>query len=182
MRCLETRGRALTMKGQTNQTILRPKLQRRLRSSMTDAELRLWRCLRRRQMSGFKFRRQHPFGDYIIDFVCLEAMLAIEADGSQHDMQQSKDSVRTEYLKRARFRVLRFWNSEVMSDIDSIAQVIWRELQMVGPATIPAFSTHPHLNPPPAPVRGSPTKGEEGSSPRLPLLGKERKREGPGWG
>ena len=69
------------MKGQTSKGILKPKLQRRLRKNMTDADRRLWRTLQRRQVAGVKFRRQHPFGNYVIDFVCLEAMLAIEVDG-----------------------------------------------------------------------------------------------------
>jgi very-short-patch-repair endonuclease len=72
------------MKGQTSEKILKPKLQRRLRKNPTDAEQRLWTCLRRKQMGQFRFRRQHPFGDYVIDFVCLEAMLAVEVDGGQH--------------------------------------------------------------------------------------------------
>ena len=127
------------MKGRTNQSILRPKLQRRLRSNMTDAEQRLWRFLRRKQMLGFKFRRQHPFGDYIVDFVCLEARLAIEVDGGQHDAQRADDAARTEYLKRAGFRVLRFWNNEVMNEIDSVTAVIWRALQKFSPTPIPAF-------------------------------------------
>ena len=117
------------MKGQTNQNILRPKLQRRLRNNMTDAEQRLWHFLRRKQMSDFKFRRQHPFGDYIIDFVCLEVMLAVEVDGGQHNVQQAEDTARTEYLKRAGFRVLRFWNNEVMREIDSVTTVIWHALR-----------------------------------------------------
>ena len=121
------------MQGQTNQNILRPKLQRRLRSNMTDAEQRLWRFLRRKQVSNFKFRRQHPFGDYIIDFVCLEAMLAVEVDGGQHNAHQLEDKVRTEYLKGAGFRVLRFWNNEVLSDTDSVTTVIWRALQELDP-------------------------------------------------
>ena len=106
---------------------------------MTDAEQRLWRFLRRKQVSGFKFRRQHPFGDYIIDFVCLEAMLAIEVDGGQHTAQQAKDTARTEYLKHAGFRVLRFWNNEVLNDIESVTAVIWRALQELDPTPIPAF-------------------------------------------
>ncbi len=127
------------MKGRTNQTILRSKLQRRLRTNMTDAEQRLWRLLRRKQMSDFKFRRQHPFGDYIIDFVCLEAMLAVEVDGGQHNAHQAEDTVRTAFLKQAGFLVLRFWNNEVMSDIDSVTTVIWRALQERDPTPIPAF-------------------------------------------
>jgi len=127
------------MKGRTNQSILRPKLQRRLRANMTDAEQRLWRALRRKQISGFKFRRQHPFGDYIIDFVCLETMLAIEVDGGQHNAQRAEDSARTEYLTRAGFRVLRFWNNEVLSDIESVTTVIWHAMQERNPTPIPAF-------------------------------------------
>jgi very-short-patch-repair endonuclease len=121
------------VKGQTNQNILRPKLQRRLRSNMTDAEQRLWRVLRRRQLSDLKFRRQHPFGDYIIDFVCLEAMLVVEVDGGQHNAQLAEDAARTEYLKSEGFRVLRFWNNEVLIDIESVAAVIWRALQELAP-------------------------------------------------
>ena len=127
------------MKGRTNQNILRPKLQRRLRNNMTDAEQRLWRFLRRKQMSDFKFRRQHPFGDYIIDFVCLEIMLAVEVDGGQHNERLAEDTARTEYLKRAGFRVLRFWNNEVMSEIDSVTAAIWCVLQEYHPTPIPVF-------------------------------------------
>ena len=127
------------MKGRTNQNILRPKLQRRLRSNMNDAEQRLWRSLRRRQLSGFKFRRQRPFGDYIIDSVCLETMLAVEVDGGQHNAQQAEDTARTEYLKHAGFRVLRFWNNEVLSDINSVTTVIWRAMQELDPTPIPTF-------------------------------------------
>ena len=109
------------MKGQTNKEILRPKLQRRLRNNMTDAERRrLWRSLRRKQLAKFKFRRQHPFGEYIIDFVCLEAMLAIEVDGGQHGESQEQDATRTEKLEKAGFRVLRFWNNEVLRDTEAV--------------------------------------------------------------
>jgi very-short-patch-repair endonuclease len=127
------------VKGRTNQNILRPKLQRRLRSNMTDAEQRLWRLLRRKQVSGFKFRRQHPFDDYIIDFVCLEAMLAVEVDGGQHNEHQAEDKARTENLQRAGFRVLRFWNNDVLNDIESVTGVIWRALQELHPTPIPTF-------------------------------------------
>ena len=106
---------------------------------MTDAEQRLWRFLRRKQMSDFKFRRQHPFGDYIIDFVCLEIMLAVEVDGGQHNERLAEDTARTEYLKRAGFRVLRFWNNEVMSEIDSVTAAIWCVLQEYHHTPIPAF-------------------------------------------
>jgi len=117
------------MKGRTNQKILKSGLQRRLRSNMTEAELRLWQQLRRKQLGNFKFRRQHPFGDFILDFVCLEAMLAIEVDGGQHAASVGSDGKRTEQLQRSGFRVLRFWNNDVLSDTDSVMQVIWNALQ-----------------------------------------------------
>ena len=78
------------MKGQTSEKILKPKLQRRLRKNPTEAEGRLWHCLRQKQFGDFKFRRQHPFENYVIDFVCLEAMLAVEVDGGQHAEQQQE--------------------------------------------------------------------------------------------
>ena len=117
------------MKGQTSAKILKPKLQRQLRKNPTDAEQRLWRCLRQRQFCDFKFRRQHPFENYVIDFVCLEAMLAVEVDGGQHAEQQQKDALRTSALIHAGFKVLRFWNNDVMQDIEAVKESIWMALQ-----------------------------------------------------
>lgn len=117
------------MKGQTNKNILQAKLQRDLRRRLTDAEQRLWKHLRSRQMGGFRFRRQHPYGDYILDFVCLEAMLVIEVDGGQHDERREKDEARTKCLNAAGFRVLRFWNNEVLNETESVNEAIWRALQ-----------------------------------------------------
>ena len=124
------------MKGQTNKDILRPRLQRRLRSNMTDAEQRLWHDLRRRRMANFKFRRQHPFGGCILDFVCLEAMLVIEVDGGQHAADIEADAARTASLGKAGFRVLRFWNHEILRDIEAVRESIWRALQ-TPPSTPP---------------------------------------------
>jgi very-short-patch-repair endonuclease len=112
------------MKGQTSRNILESKLQRRLRKSMTDAERRLWRSLQRKQLNGLKFRRQHPFGDYIIDFVCLKAKLAVEIDGGQHAESGIGDAARTKYLEHAGFRVLRFWNHDVLRDTESVVETI----------------------------------------------------------
>jgi very-short-patch-repair endonuclease len=123
------------MKGQTNEKILEPKLQRRLRKNLTDAERRLWSCLRGRQMGHFKFRRQHPFGDYVIDFVCLEAMLAVEVDGGQHAEKREEDAVRTKSLNKAGFKVLRFWNNDVLRDIEAVKESIWMALQERGRRT-----------------------------------------------
>ena len=95
---------------------------------MTDAELRLWSRLRGRQMKGFKFRRQHPFGDYILDFVCLDQKLLVEVDGGQHAGQFEKDDARTASLRAAGFRVLRFWNNEVLRDTEAVLESIWNAL------------------------------------------------------
>ncbi|MFY9261564.1 MAG: DUF559 domain-containing protein, partial [Gallionella sp.] len=72
------------MKAQTNSTIIGRQLQRTLRCHMTDAEIRLWQRQRSRQLAGYKFRRQHPYLDYVLDFVCLERCLIVEVDGGQH--------------------------------------------------------------------------------------------------
>jgi very-short-patch-repair endonuclease len=100
--------------GQTNKKIRSAKLQRALRDNMPDTEKALWDVLRGRQICNLKFRRQHPFGDYILDFVCLEKKLVIEVDGGQHAQQAGYDEARTQKLIAAGFRVLRFWDNEVL--------------------------------------------------------------------
>ncbi|NMG46150.1 DUF559 domain-containing protein [Aromatoleum toluvorans] len=99
----------------------------RLRKTMTDAERMLWQHLRARQL-GVKFRRQHPFQGYILDFVCLERGLVIEVDGSQHVDAAVRDAIRTDVLESAGFRVVRFWNNEVLTQTDSVVECIAREL------------------------------------------------------
>jgi adenine-specific DNA-methyltransferase len=126
--------------GQTNEKIRSNKLQRTLRKEMTDAEQVLWRVLRGRQLSGLKFRRQHPFGDYILDFVCLENLLVIEVDGGQHEEQAEYDEVRTHQLHKAGFHVLRFWNNEVLKEIEAVKEKIWMVVRGLQP--------HPHPGPP----------------------------------
>jgi len=123
--------------GQTNKRILSNRLQRRLRKEMTDAEKALWKVLRGRQVSGLKFRRQHPFGDYILDFVCLEKKLVIEVDGGQHGEQARYDEIRTRYLQKAGFRVLRFWNSEVLQEIEAVKEQIWKVVGEGEPHPLP---------------------------------------------
>ncbi|MFA7061989.1 MAG: endonuclease domain-containing protein [Pedobacter sp.] len=110
---------------QTNENILSNRRQRALRVMMTDAEQMLWRFLRGRQVSGVKFRRQHPFGDYILDFVSLEIKLVIEVDGGHHNLQAQYDKQRTLYLNSAGFQVLRFWNNEVIQEIEAVKEIIW---------------------------------------------------------
>ncbi len=114
------------MEGQTNKRILREHRQRQLRRDATDAERALWRYLRGRQMDGAKFRRQHPFGDYILDFVCLERRIVIELDGGQHADTALYDSRRTRLLEEAGFVVQRFWNNEIFDNSVAVLDVIWK--------------------------------------------------------
>ena len=93
---------------------------RELRKSQTDAEAKLWRHLRDRRLGGFKFRRQYPFGPYIVDFVCLEARLIIEVDGGQHLDKAPYDTARTHDLARFGMAVLRYWNDDVLLHIDAV--------------------------------------------------------------
>jgi very-short-patch-repair endonuclease len=104
---------------------------------MTDAEKALWRVLRSRQVMGLKFRRQHPFGDYILDFVCLEKKLIIEVDGGQHGERAKEDETRTQNLLTAGFRVLRFWNNEVLQEIEAVKERIWRAVEEGQPHPLP---------------------------------------------
>ena len=97
---------------------------RELRKSQTDAERLLWKHLRNRQLLGFKFRRQVPIGPYIIDFVCLSLKLVIEADGSQHMSNINYDNMRTLYLENHGFQVVRFWNNDVLTQIDAVLEAL----------------------------------------------------------
>jgi len=124
------------MKGQTNAFILEKQLQRTLRRNMTDAEKLLWWRLRGSRIKGHKFRRQHPFGDYILDFVCLEAKLVIEVDGGQHN-ESATDLVRDQVLENAGFRIMRFWNNQVLNEIESVVEAIWLEIESLNPPPSP---------------------------------------------
>ncbi len=106
---------------------------RALRQSPTTAEQLLWRHLRNRQLAGAKFRRQHPLGPYILDFVCLEHGLVVEVDGGQHaDLQaQAYDQQRSAWLQQQGLRVLRFWNHEVVQQTN---EVLAHVLQALTPA------------------------------------------------
>jgi very-short-patch-repair endonuclease len=104
---------------------------------MTAAELVLWQALRGCQLSGNKFRRQHPFGDYILDFVCLSNKLIIEVDGGQHCLQTEYDQFRTNKLQSAGFHVLRFWNNEVLQEFEAVTEKFWMTIQQLQPHPLP---------------------------------------------
>lgn len=101
---------------------------RKLRKNPTEAERKLWTHLRLRQICGYKFRRQHPLGPYIVDFACLEKKLVIEVDGGQHDEQRLYDAKCDKWLEENGFKVLRFWNNQVLRDIGIVRDVIANEL------------------------------------------------------
>jgi very-short-patch-repair endonuclease len=96
---------------------------RRLRSQSTDAELKLWNRIRSRAINGYKLVRQEPIGPYVVDFVCRERRLIIEVDGGQH-ATDTRDAVRDEWLAAHRYRVMRFWNNDVLRNIDGVLQAI----------------------------------------------------------
>jgi very-short-patch-repair endonuclease len=98
-----------------------------LRKESTPAEARLWSRIRNDQL-GITFRRQHAIGKYIVDFCAPRRKLIIELDGSQHLNQIEYDQQRTLYLESLGYRVLRFWNNEVASQIDRVLEVIWGEI------------------------------------------------------
>ena len=113
---------------------------RQLRTNATDAERKLWHKIRRRQLEGFRFRRQVPLGPYIVDFACLSAKLIVEVDGGQHGEEANilSDLQRTEWLERQGFRVIRLWNIDVLQNVDGV----WENIAA-------ALAEAPHPNPPP---------------------------------
>ncbi|MEE9210952.1 MAG: endonuclease domain-containing protein [Kiloniellales bacterium] len=102
---------------------------RTLRGNPTGAEKALWRRLRQRQVENARFRRQQPIGPYVVDFFCPERNLVIEVDGGQHALQAKQDTFRTRWLEQRGHRVLRFWNNEVLENIDGVVVRIAEELR-----------------------------------------------------
>ncbi len=99
---------------------------RRLRANATDPEARLWRHLRRSELLGSHFRRQVPIGPYVADFACMAARLVIEVDGSQHGdaVVKARDDARTQWLAREGYRVVRFWNNDLIENIEGVLETI----------------------------------------------------------
>ncbi len=104
---------------------------RRLRREQTDAERKLWKYIRAGQIDGFKFRRQHAVPPYIADFCCVEKMLIIELDGSQHTIEG--DAARTRFLETRGWKVVRFWDTDVLLNIEGVLDAI---LNILGPRTL----------------------------------------------
>jgi very-short-patch-repair endonuclease len=95
-----------------------------LRRNSTKAEQLLWKHLKAKQFDDLKFRRQEQIGRFIVDFVCYEKGIVIEADGGQHSLEQKKDEERTQWLNSQGFMVLRFWNHEILANIEGVLEVI----------------------------------------------------------
>ncbi len=113
---------------------------RTMRSTPTDAEAFVWGALRDRRMAGFKFRRQHPVGRYILDFYSHDLALAIELDGGQHQDAVPYDQTRTDALAENGIRVVRFWNNDVLANPGAVLEAIWNEVHQSpsSPALLPA--------------------------------------------
>ena len=110
---------------------------RSLRATPTDAEALLWFHLRDRRLSDHKFRRQRPIGPYFADFACLEAKLIVEVDGGQHVEAAAYDAERSRFMEAQGYRVLRFWNNEVLTQTDSVLERVWEALESGSPHPSP---------------------------------------------
>jgi very-short-patch-repair endonuclease len=117
---------------------------RSMRAEPTPAETMLWRCLRDRRHSGYKFCRQEPIGPFIVDFVCRRNKLVIEVDGGQHSEQEGQDAERTHYLRERGYEVIWFWNDDVLSNIEGVWRTIEEALRetrpLIRPPTAATFS------------------------------------------
>jgi len=154
-------GERIKVRGVAALKTLNKPLVKALRRHPTEAEKKLWRHLRNRQISGAKFRGQQPFGPYILDFYCAESKLAIELDGGQHGMTKHtrQDEQRDEYLKQEGVTVLRFWNNQIFEEVEGVLDMIYATLE----------SRTPHPNPLPQGERGQPPAKRK-ISPGYPKL------------
>jgi very-short-patch-repair endonuclease len=107
------------------------KLARALRRHSTEAEKLLWSRLRGRRFDGIKFKRQVPIANYVVDFVALDLKFVIEVDGGQHALRADQDAERTRILEEWGYHVIRFWNNDVLGNIDGVLEAILQELQLV---------------------------------------------------
>ncbi|WP_422732642.1 endonuclease domain-containing protein [Microbulbifer magnicolonia] len=111
---------------------------RKLRTNSTEAEQRLWYFLRAHRFMGLKFKRQKSIGRYIVDFVCLQPKLIIELDGGQHANQIRYDQQRDTWLRSQDFRILRFWNNQVLTQTQAVLDLIRHEILALSPSPSPA--------------------------------------------
>jgi UDP-N-acetyl-alpha-D-muramoyl-L-alanyl-L-glutamate epimerase len=116
---------------------------RKLRENQTDVEGKLWSRLRGRQISDVKFRRQHTIGPFIVDFCCVEKGLIVELDGGQHAKRNTADERRTRLLERLGYRVLRFWDNDVLSNLVGVLERINEALEDPHPRIKSGASSRP---------------------------------------
>lgn len=102
---------------------------RELRRNSTEAERRLWSRLRKRQLDGVRFRRQVPIGPYVVDFACLAERLVVEIDGGQHALDADRDAARTAWLETRGYRILRFWNNEMLENLEGVCGRVLQSLR-----------------------------------------------------
>jgi very-short-patch-repair endonuclease len=110
---------------------------RQLRKNSTDAESLIWNNLRNRSLEGVKFRRQQSFGPYIVDFIAVEKKLVVELDGGQHVTNKALDEDRDQYIETEGYRILRFWNNEVLENTEGVLERIRQEILKGYPLTPP---------------------------------------------
>ncbi len=137
-------------------TVFAQKLARRLRKQPTDAERRLWYFLHKKQLDGLRFKRQEAIGNYVADFVCPALKLVIEVDGGQHGIAVERDAARTAWLEAQGYSVIRFWNNEVMDNIEGVLTEIREEA-----AALKVLQT----SPPSTSLRSATSPSEEGEGP-----------------
>ena len=107
---------------------------RSLRHNMTNVESLLWRALRIKQLDGYRFRLQHPIGQYIAGFACIERKIVIELDGGQHQDQLAYNEQRTAFLRAQGWYVLRFWNNDILNNIEGVLLTIAKNLAVLHPS------------------------------------------------
>jgi very-short-patch-repair endonuclease len=146
-------GAARRRRGAGEGALTLTKAARELRSRMTDAERKLWFALKDRRFAAFNFRRQVPVGPFIADFLCFELRLIVEVDGGQH-ADSVRDVERDDWLARNEFRVVRFWNNDVLQNLEGVPTNLATELNKTPHPTSRLRST------PPSPARGEGKKGE----------------------
>ena len=146
-------------------------LSRQLRESMTEAERHLWAKIRMKQLKGYQFYRQKPIGDYVVDFFCPKAKLAIEVDGSHHLVGEKieYDRIRDEYLSSLGLRVLRFTNTEVLTHIEGVVESIEEEILRKIPLSPPLLKGETKRGKTPE-NNGEPERGGSPSPPKPPPL------------
>jgi very-short-patch-repair endonuclease len=146
-------GAARRRRGADEGALTLTRAARALRSRMTDAERKLWFALKDRRFDAFKFRRQVPIGPYIADFLCFESRLIVEVDGGQH-AESARDVERDAWLMRNAFRVVRYWNNDVLQNLEGVLTDLAAELNKTPHPSSSLRST------PPSPARGEGKKEE----------------------